>query len=237
MRQWHELILDAVNEGRRRLTSRRGFLAGGAKVAGAGAALAVAGLPRLGLAQEATPIVEVERDFEDDIDVLNYALTLEHLEYAFYRDGVGLFDLGADPFGFAINDRLALIRDHEGAHVTTLTDVITDLGGTPVPEQQYDFGDAYADPAAFLLTAQALENVGVSAYDGAGAAISDPDLLTAAGTIVAVEGLHAAYLNVLNGDEPAPAPFETPLSRDEVLEEAGAFIVGEVATPEATPTA
>ncbi len=175
--------------------------------------------------------MEVEQDFEDDLDVLNYALTLEHLEHAFYRDGIDLFDFGADPFGVSINERLALIRDYEAAHVATLTEVITQLGGEPVVEQQYDFGDAYTDPAAFLQTAQALENTGVSAYDGAGAAISDADLLTAARTIVAVEGLHASYLNVLNGDPPAPEPFETPLSRDEVLDIAGGFIVGEAATP------
>ena len=236
MHQWHERLLDAVNEERERLASRREVLAGGAKVAGAGAAVLVfAGMPRAAFAQDATPgatpVVDVEQDFEDDLDVLNYALTLEHLEHAFYRDGIDLFDFGADPFGAAINERLALVRDHEAAHVTTLTQVITQLGGTPVVEQQYDFGDAYTDPSAFLQTAQALENTGVSAYDGAGAAISDADLLTAAGTIVAVEGLHASYLNVLNGDPPAPEPFETPLSRDDVLDIAGGFIVGEIATP------
>ena len=234
MRQLHELMIDAVREERARLASRRRLLTGGATLAGGGAAaLALAGLPPIAGAQDATPVLEVETDFENDIDVLNYALTLEHLENAFYRDGVPLFDFGTDPFGNSLNEYLATIGAHEAAHVVTLTDVITQLGGTPVTEAVYDFGDAYTDPTAFLETAQALENTGVSAYDGAGAAISDPDLLTAAGTIVAVEALHASYLNVVNGDEPAPQPFEEPLSRDQVLEIAGGFIVADAATPTA----
>jgi len=244
MREWHETLLAAMHEERRRLTSRRGLLAGGGKLAAGGAAaLALGAVPGAGaaFAQQGSPAASpvaspgaTAGDFEDDLDVLNYALTLELLENAFYRDGVGLFDFGTDGFGNSINEFLATIGAHEAEHVATLTQVITDLGGTPVTEQAYDFGEAYASLDAFLETAQALENTGVSAYDGAGAALSDPDLLTAAGTIVAVEALHASYLNVLNGDLPAPEPFETPLSRGEVLEIAGEFIVGDAATPVAS---
>jgi hypothetical protein len=177
-----------------------------------------------GQAAQTAPDLQVARDFVDDLDVLNYALTLEHLENAFYRDGVGLFAFGPDPFGNDLNGYLTQIGQHEAAHVATLSEVITGLGGTPVQEQVYDFADAYADPVVFLATAQALENVGVGAYDGAAAAISDPALLTAAGTIVAVEALHAAYLNVINQALPAPQPFEDPLSRAEVLELAAPFL-------------
>jgi len=88
------------------------------------------------------------------------------------------------------------------------------------------------DAGTFLATAQVLENTGVSAYDGAGAAIEDPDLLTVAGQIVAVEARHAAYLNLVNGVIPFPAAFETPLTPDEVLAAAGPFIIAEQATPE-----
>jgi hypothetical protein len=244
MRPIHEHLLDAVWAERRRLASasRRGLVAGAAGLAlaapfaaraqdatpdaDADAGTGAEGTPGAvgGQATQTAPDLAVERDFADDLDVLNYALTLEHLENAFYRDGVGLFAFGPDPFGNDLNGYLALIGQHEAAHVATLTEVITGLGGTPVTEQVYDFADAYGDPAAFLATAQALENVGVGAYDGAGAAISDPTLLTAAGTIVAVEALHASYLNVLNQELPAPQPFETPLSRAEVLELAAPFL-------------
>jgi len=228
MRHVDRLIMDAVQEERTRLSSRRGFLAGGAKLA-AGGALAVAGVAA---APKLANLNAYAQDFEDDVAVLNYALTLEHLEYAFYRDGIGLFTFGSDAFGFSIDEFLAAIRDHEGAHVATLTDVITSLGGTPVVEGAYNFADAYASVEGFLATAAALENTGVSAYDGAGASIESPDLLTAAGTIVAVEARHAAYLNLLNGELPFPAAVETPLTPDEVLEIAAPFLAA-AGTPEA----
>jgi rubrerythrin len=218
---FHERILAEVAAERRRI-SRRGMLAGTAKLAvGAAVALSISTIPspvsirRLAAAQELT----------SDLDVLNYALTLEHLEYAFYRDGVGLFTFGNDSRGASIDDNFAAIRDHEGEHVTTLISVITDLDGTPVEEATYDFGDAYSNAAAFMATAMALENTGVSAYDGAAQFLTNPDLLTAAGSIVAVEARHASYLNLLNGEIPFPAAFETPLSPEEVLEIAGPFIV------------
>jgi hypothetical protein len=220
-----QLFLDAVFEERERLSSRRGLFMGGAKIAAGGVvAFTLAGAPALNRLRAAA------QDFSDDIEVLNYALTLEHLEYAFYRDGIGQFTFGDDPFGNSIDAYLAEIRDHEGAHVDTLTQVITDLGGTPVEESTYDFG--YTDAATFLATAAALENTGVSAYDGAGPSIENPDLLTAAGSIVAIEARHAAYLNLITGTLPFPAAFETPLTTSEVLEIAGPFIVGD-----ATPTA
>ena len=173
--------------------------------------------------QDATPGAGMT--FETPVDVLNYALTLEHLEYSFYRDGIGLFAFGEDGRGQSIDTNVAAIRDHEGAHVETLTSVITSQGGTPVEEATYDFGEAYTDAQAFLTTAAALENTGVSAYDGAAQFLTDPELLTAAGSIVAVEARHASYLNLLTGELPFPAAFETPLTMDEVLAIAGQFIV------------
>lgn len=163
-----------------------------------------------------------QQEFTSDIDVLNYALTLEHLEAAFY-EMAGDFEFGEDPYGNSITEYLMMVGEHEAAHVQTLTDVITQLGGEPVARAQYDFG--VTDAQSFLTTAATLENVGVSAYDGAGAAIQNPDLLTAAGSIVAVEARHAAYLNLITGQSPFPAAFETPLTMAEVLDAAGPFIV------------
>jgi hypothetical protein len=227
VKQFHERLLAEIAVERRRL-SRRGMLTGSLKLAG-GAALALS-LP-------AFPSIRnlvAAQELMSDLEVLNYALTLEHLEYAFYRDGVGLFTFGNDSRGQSIDANLGAVRDHELAHVETLTTVVTDLGGEPVAEATYDFGDAYTDPAAFLATAQALENTGVSAYDGAGQFLQNAELLTAAGSIVAVEARHASYLNLLNGVLPFPDAFETPLSPEEVLEIAGPFIVGDGA---ATPVA
>ena len=109
--------------------------------------------------------IRAQTTFDSPVDVLNYALTLEHVEHAFYRDG--LQEFSAEDFtaaGYAPNvyEFFGEIRDHEMEHVDTLTSVITDLGGEPVEEAEYEFG--YADLAGFVGVAQALENTGVSAY-------------------------------------------------------------------------
>ncbi len=169
-------------------------------------------------------LMAIQTTFADDVEVLNYALTLEHLEAAFY-ELAGDYDLGTDPYGNSINDYVTMVGEHETTHVDTLTSVITDLGGEPVARAEYDFG--VTDAVSFLETAATLENVGVAAYDGAGQFIENPDLLTAAGTIVAVEARHAAYLNLVVGENPFPAAFETPMTPDEVLEAAGPFIVSQ----------
>lgn len=170
-------------------------------------------------------------DTRNDIEILNYALTLEHLEYAFYRDALGQGGFNANDFN-AFDDRdpelfdnLEDIRDHEDTHVDTLIDVIESLGGDPVEELCYDFG--YDNAAEFLGVAQALENTGVQAYTGALADIRSGDLQTAGATIATVEARHAAYLNFINGDDPFPLAFDVPLTMDEVLAIAGPFIVGE----------
>ena len=161
------------------------------------------------------------------VDVLNYALTLEHLEYAFYRDGLATYS--ADDFtaaGYTANvyEWFGIIRDHEREHVDTITQVIMDLGGEPVAEAEYDFG--YTDLAGFVGVAQVLENTGVSAYQGAAQFLIDEDaLLTAVLIIHGVEARHAAYLNGLQGESPFPEAFNPTLTPEEVLAAAGGFIV------------
>ena len=73
-------------------------------------------------------------------------------------------------------------------------------------EATYYFG--YTDANSFLMTAAALENTGVSAYDGAAQYLTDKGLLTAAGSIVAIEARHASYLNMVTGADPFPEGFE-----------------------------
>ena len=217
----HSRLLEAVFEERERILSRRALLGGSVKLSAAAAmAIGLAGTPAVGrlsaLAQDVA--------LTTDVDVLNYALTLEHLEYAFYRDGIGNFEFGPDPFGQSIDANLAAIRDHEGAHVDALTQTITSMGGDPVAEATYDFGYG-TDRNTFLATAAALENTGVSAYDGAAQFIQTPDLLPVAGGIVAVEARHASYSNLITGAEPFPSAFEVAMTPAQVLEIAGPFIV------------
>jgi rubrerythrin len=209
------------------LSSRRSFLRRSA-AAGAGALALAIGSSNTALAHDGT-----DDDF-DDVEVLNFALTLEHLEYAFYRDALECFDAKdfrkADVLrGFSnrvkgnVQSNLEDVRDHEETHVDTLTSVIEDLGGDPVEEACYEFG--YDNVSEFLGVAAVLENTGVSAYDGAISLIETEELLTAGATIATVEARHASYLNLLNGDSPFPSAFDEPLAPDEVLDAAGGFIV------------
>jgi hypothetical protein len=220
MRNAHEHLLAQVLTQRDHILSRRSLLKGTALAAGGAAALTIsAGSRPFGVR---AAFAQGDMPFADDLEVLNYALTLEHLETAFYRDNAATYDLGMDAFGNDIGAWMMAIGQHEQAHVDTLTQVITDLGGTPVAEATYDF--KVTDAASFLATAAALENTGVSAYDGAGQYLANMDLITAAGSIVAVEARHASYLNLITGAEPFPEAFEQAKSPDQILEIAGPFI-------------
>ncbi|MFB6304409.1 MAG: ferritin-like domain-containing protein [Haloferacaceae archaeon] len=209
------------------LPSRRDFLRRSA-AAGAGAlALSVAG-SNAALAHDASA------DDTSDVDVLNYALTLEHLEYAFYRDGLERFDAAdfrqartlngfGDRVRRDVRPNFVDIRDHEGTHVDALTATIEDLGGTPVEEACYDFGLESVED--FIAVAAVLENTGVSAYDGAIDLIGAANLLETGATIATVEARHASYLNFVNGDDPFPGAFDEAKTMDEILDAAGGFIV------------
>lgn len=183
--------------------------------------------------------------FDEPVDVLNYALTLEHLENAFYRDGLEQFsaeDFTDAGYAEAVHENIIEIGAHEQEHVDTLTSVITDLDGEPVEEGEYDFSAAFADLASFVETAGVLENTGVSAYQGAAQfLIGENALLTAALNIHSVEARHAAYLNGLNGTSPFPAAVDPPLTPDEVVEAVTPFFAtdgtSDTADAEATPEA
>ena len=98
-----------------------------------------------------TPMGEDESMAAPDVPLLNYALTLEHLENAFYREGLETFSddelMNADALSeftgsvrMEVPDYLRTVGAHEAAHVTAITDTVEQLGGTPVEEGEYDFG-------------------------------------------------------------------------------------------------
>lgn len=218
----YQQIATMIDDVSSRSTSRRSLLGGSGRLAiGGAAAFAVAGLPFLRGGGNAL----AAGDFADDLDVVQYALTLEHLEYAFYRDGLQMFSKADfdDTYPSSLYTFLEAVRNHEGAHVEQLTAVVSQLGGEPVEEAKYDFG--YEDIEGFLKVAAVLENTGVSAYAGAAPFITDKDILAAALGIHSVEARHASYLNFRTGEAPAPVSNDTPLSKDEVLKAAGGFFV------------
>lgn len=146
--------------------------------------------------------------FADDLEVLNYALTLEHLEAAFYTEVNASGVLTGDAAKY-----LAIIGEHEDAHVAALTDAISAAGGTPVAARSSYTFDALGDLTTqdgILAAAKVLEETGVSAYNGAGREIADKGILSTAGAIVQTEANHAAIINVLIDPDANPVPKAFP---------------------------
>lgn len=181
-----------------------------------------------------TPPEAVPNEFENDVEVLNYALTLEYLEAAFYTRGIQNIDEAAferhfegwGPIQDGVVNRLRVVRDHEITHAEVLGQTVEAVGGEPAPSPEFDFGTAVQDPAEFIATAALLEDVGVSAYAGAAPHIENADLIPPALSIHSVEARHASFLRELNGEIGFPMAFDQPRSRSEVLELASGFIVG-----------
>lgn len=160
------------------------------------------------------------QDSKGDIDILNFALTLEYLEAAFYQQGAEqVSGLSGD-----LADLVQTLGDEEQEHVDALSATISDLGGKPVKAPAVDFGDAFSSQGSFLKLAQTLEDTGVSAYNGAAPEIDSKDLLATAGSIVQIEARHAAAIRLQNGESPAPDAFDPTLTMDEVLKAVQPFV-------------
>ncbi len=166
---------------------------------------------------------------QSDIDILNFALTLEYLEGEFYatanRNRVWGNDTRLRRFSLVVGQ-------HESSHVDFLKKV---LGAKAVAKPKFDFKDTVTDRAKFAATAQVLEDTGVHAYLGQVANIKSKAVLVPAGRILSVEARHASWIRDLrfNGGTtspttPAPAAFEDGFSKAKVLAavKATGFIVG-----------
>ena len=126
-----------------------------------------------------------------DTGILNYAYLLEQLEAAFY------VQVMTTPYDFMGDEETILseIRDHELAHRDFFKAA---LGNAAIQQVKFDFSSVnFNDRASVLGTAKAFEDLGVSAYNGAGKLISDPNYLLLAGKIVSVEARHAAAIRDL----------------------------------------
>ncbi|HEX4429290.1 MAG TPA: ferritin-like domain-containing protein [Frankiaceae bacterium] len=153
-----------------------------------------------------------------DVDILNFALTLEYLEADFYKVKGKAVHLSGDAKALARS-----FGDEEAEHVTALMKAITGSGGTPVKKPKFAF--PVTDEKSFLKLAYVLENTGVGAYNGAAPSISNSSLLAAAGSIVQVEARHAASIALLTGSKITPdGAFDKPLTTKQVLAKAGPLI-------------
>lgn len=162
----------------------------------------------------------VEEEFgKGDVGILNYALTLEYLETAFYADVTrsGLFK-GSD---------LATIEKfgkEEAEHVTALTAFVKKLGGKPAPKPKTEF--PLKSAKSVLELAGTVENLGAAAYLGQAAYIRSPAVLAPALSIHSVEGRHSAVLNTLLGKSITPdGAFAKPADAKTVLKSVEPFIV------------
>jgi rubrerythrin len=207
--------------------SRRKFIAvgGGTGLAGLLAACGGGGSSTTMVTNESKPMnegmkSETEQFGKGDIGILNYALTLEYLETAFYEEVTksGLFK----------GEELAVLKkfgSEEAQHVSALHSTVKKLGGTPAPKPKSEFPLESAKAVAEL--AGTVENLGAAAYLGQAGNIESPEVLAAALSIHSVEARHAATLNTLLKMSITPdGAFGQPADVATVLKSVEPFIVG-----------
>ncbi|MCA1668276.1 MAG: ferritin-like domain-containing protein [Thermomicrobia bacterium] len=180
-------------------------------------AAALAAAPISGLAF--TEVQALAANLPDDFAILNFALTLEHLEDVAYRQAIASGKLTGKNQQYA-----QLFGDQEHQHVVLITGALQQAGKMPVAEQAHYNFPAYTDEHTIVDFLRVLEEVGVGAYSGAAQYIKDKGILTVAGGIQQVEARHTAILRRQDGMAPVPSAFEKALTPDMVLAAAGPIL-------------
>ena len=159
-------------------------------------------------ASAATPLVSRALAQGGDVDILNFALTLEYLEADFYKRAREL-DLSTEVAALA-----AEFGEHESQHVDSLTATVRALGGQPAKSPPFEF--SMSSQNDFTRLAVMLEDTGVAAYNGAAPRLESKAILAAAGGIVQVEARHAGAVRRMAGMDPAPDAFDAGRSAAQI---------------------
>lgn len=191
-------IAAAVGEvwGDSRVDFLRKAAIGGGAVLGA---LSVAGTPAF-----AAGVSKVDRS------ILNYALSLEYLQAAFYTEAERRKTLRGETARQA-----RTVGAHERAHVTALKRA---LGRDAIKKPAYNFRGVTESPEAFRRTAVAFEDLSVAAYAGQAPRIESKEYLVAALGLLSVEARHASWIRRVAGQRPAARAFDEPQDRSEINE-------------------
>jgi hypothetical protein len=183
------------------------------KKAGIGAGAVLAG----GAFAGAIPGIASAGTAKSDVAILNFALTLEYLEAAFYAEAVSKGKFRGKTGAFA-----KVVSQHENAHVAFLKSA---LGSAAVKSPKFDFKGTTTDQAKFMATSQVLEDTGVAAYLGQAGNIKSKEILAAALAIHTIEARHAATLQFITNESPTPdGAFSKPMTMAQVLAAVKPFI-------------
>jgi rubrerythrin len=191
------------------------------------AGVAAAGLVAGGAVISGLPSVAAGAVPKSDVAILNFALTLEYLESAFYKAASANFRKGK------LGRLTGLLSVDEAAHVKALKSA---LGSAAVAEPKFNFGETIAKQNLYITTAFTLENTGVHAYLGQAGNIKTPKILAAAASILTIEARHAAAIAlvgnpgsaIINKGVTPDGPFDKPLTKSQILSavKKTGFIVG-----------
>jgi hypothetical protein len=190
--------------------SRAGFL----RKMGIGGATIIGGSAFMGALPQIASAATIPAS---DIAILNFALTLEYLEAAFYAQTNASAKLtDAETMRFS-----TVVGEHEASHVAFLKKV---LGSKAIAPPNFNFQGTTEDQAKFQATADVLENTGVHAYLGQVGNIKTKTVLLGAGRILPVEARHASWIRDIRfrggtspATTPAPAGFEDGFTKTQIL--------------------
>lgn len=196
--------------------TRAGFLRKGAMVGAAAGVMALSA-------------TDADAATVGDIDILNFALTLEYLESAFYDEALSKGGLTGRTKKYA-----SVVAEHEREHVAALKAA---LGAKAVKKPRFDFKGTTSAQSTFEKTAMVLEDTGVAAYKGQAPLIKSAAILESALAIHTVEAHHASWIRDILGVKPAPVAFDQPLTMSQVLSAVGktGFIAGPNTTGSMSP--